>query len=101
MIRDLGVTINCDAEVGTKIPVSKLEKDFDAIFIGVGLAGSPKLGIPGEDLPEVVQALDFIAELHKLPLHEVAVGDRVAVIGGGKRPSMQSRRPNGWARARQ
>jgi glutamate synthase (NADPH/NADH) small chain len=83
MIRDLGVKITCNAEVGVSVSVADLEKKFDAIFIGVGLGGSPKLGIPGEELPEVVQALEFIAEIHKLPLHEVAVGDRVAIIGGG------------------
>jgi dihydropyrimidine dehydrogenase (NAD+) subunit PreT len=83
MIEGLGVKFHCGVEVGRDMPVATLEKDFDAIFVGVGLAGSPKLGIPGEELPEVVQALDFIAEIHKLPLHQVAVGDRVAVIGGG------------------
>ncbi len=83
MIKELGVKITCDAEIGASVPVAKLEKEFDAIFIGVGLGGSPKLGIPGENLPEVVQALDFIAQIHKLPLHEIGVGERVAVIGGG------------------
>ncbi len=83
MIKELGVKITCNAEIGTCVPVAKLEKEFDAIFIGVGLGGSPKLGIPGENLPEVVQALDFIAQIHKMPLHEVGVGERVAVIGGG------------------
>src|SRR4051812_16891804 len=75
MIKGLGVNFQCGVEVGRDVPVATLEKDFDAIFIGVGLGGSPKLGIPGEDLPEVVQALDFIAQIHKLPLHEVGVGD--------------------------
>jgi glutamate synthase (NADPH/NADH) small chain len=34
-------------------------------------------------LPEVVEALDFIEQIHTRPLHQVPVGDRVAVIGGG------------------
>jgi glutamate synthase (NADPH/NADH) small chain len=83
MIEELGVKFHCNVEVGRDMSVADLEKKFDAVFVGVGLAGSPKLGIPGEELPEVVQALDFIAEIHKLPLHQVAVGNRVAVIGGG------------------
>ncbi|HKI69140.1 MAG TPA: FAD-dependent oxidoreductase, partial [Verrucomicrobiae bacterium] len=57
--------------------------EFDAIFVGVGLGDSPKLGIPGEDLPEVMQALDFIEQIHTQPLHQIPVGERVAVIGGG------------------
>jgi dihydropyrimidine dehydrogenase (NAD+) subunit PreT len=83
MIKGLGVEFRCGVEVGKDISVSKLEKEFDAIFIGVGLSGSPKLGIPGEDLPEVVEALHFIEQIRSQPLHTVAVGARVAVIGGG------------------
>ena len=41
------------------------------------------MGIPGEELPEVVDALDFIEQIHSKPLHEVPVGNRVAIIGGG------------------
>lgn len=83
MIKGLGVEFRCAVEVGKDITVAQLEKDFDAIFVAVGLSGSPKLGIPGEDLPEVVDALKFIEEIHSKPLHQVAVGERVAVIGGG------------------
>jgi glutamate synthase (NADPH/NADH) small chain len=83
MIKTLGVEFRCGSEVGKDIPIAQLEKEFDALFLGIGLGGSPKLGIPGEDLPEVVQALDFIARIHTEPLHEVPVGERVAVIGGG------------------
>jgi dihydropyrimidine dehydrogenase (NAD+) subunit PreT len=83
MIKSLGVEFRCGVEVGTDIPVAQLEQEFDAIFIGIGLSGSPKLGIPGEDLPEVVDALDFIEQIHAQPLHQVPVGERVAVIGGG------------------
>jgi dihydropyrimidine dehydrogenase (NAD+) subunit PreT len=60
-----------------------LEKDYDAIFLGLGLGGANRLGIPGEDLPEVVDALDFIEWIHTRPLHEVPVGRRVAVLGCG------------------
>jgi dihydropyrimidine dehydrogenase (NAD+) subunit PreT len=83
MIQALGVEFRCGVEVGKHITVSKLEKEFDALFIGLGLGGSPKLNIPGEDLPEVVEALHFIEQIHSQPLHSVAVGARVAVIGGG------------------
>lgn len=83
MIKALGVEFRCGVEVGKDIKVTQLEKEFDAIFIGIGLSGSPKLGIPGEDLPEVVDALHFIEQIHAQPLHQVPVGERVAVIGGG------------------
>jgi dihydropyrimidine dehydrogenase (NAD+) subunit PreT len=83
MIKSLGVEFRCGVEVGCDLPVAILEKEFDAIFIAVGLSGSPKLGIPGEGLPEVVDALHFIEQIHSQPLHRVPVGERVAVIGGG------------------
>ena len=83
LIRDLGVEFRCGTEVGKDVTVKQLEKDYDAIFLGVGLGRTYRLGIPGEDLPEVVDALAFIEELHVKPLHRVPVGRRVAVIGCG------------------
>lgn len=83
MIKSLGVEFRCGIEVGKDVSISKLDKEFDAIFVGIGLSGSPKLGIPGEDLPEVLDALHFIEQIHSQALHTVPVGSRVAVIGGG------------------
>lgn len=83
MIKGLGVEFRCGGEVGKDVTAEQLQKDFDAIFIGVGLGGGSRMNIPGEDLPEVVEALDFIEQIHAHPLHQVPVGNRVAVIGGG------------------
>lgn len=83
MIKGLGVEFRCGAEVGKHVTAEQLEKEFDAAFIGVGLGGGARMNIPGEDLPEVVEALDFIEQIHAHPLHQVSVGNRVAVIGGG------------------
>ncbi len=83
MIQNLGVEFRCGVEVGKALPVSELEREFDAIFIGLGLGGGTRMNIPGEDLHEVVEALDFIEQIHIEPLHQVRVGNRVAVIGGG------------------
>src|SRR6266404_1956775 len=83
MIKGFGVEFRCGIEVGKDISIGQIEEDFDAIFIAVGLGGGTRMNIPGEDLPEVVEALDFIEQIHKAPLHQVPVGNRVAVIGGG------------------
>ncbi|MEQ1843532.1 MAG: NAD(P)-binding protein, partial [Verrucomicrobiales bacterium] len=64
MIQDLGVEIRCGIEVGEAISMEEIRAQFDAVFLGVGLGAGRKLGIPGEDLPEVVEAIDFIAEIH-------------------------------------
>jgi dihydropyrimidine dehydrogenase (NAD+) subunit PreT len=83
LVKGLGVEFHCGVEVGKDLPVEKLQNEFDAIFVGIGLGKGARLNIPGEELPEVVEALDFIEELHTHPLHKVPVGERVAVIGGG------------------
>src|SRR5712672_2970015 len=49
MIQRLGVEFRCGVEVGTEVSGSALEKEFDAIFIGVGLGGGARLKIPGEN----------------------------------------------------
>ena len=83
IIKQLGAEFRCGTEVGKDISVQELEKQFDAIFVGLGLGGGARLNIPGEDLPEVIEALDFIEQIHTEPLHRVPIGKRVAVIGGG------------------
>ena len=83
MVKGLGIEFRCGVEIGKDIPAAQLEKEFDAIFVGIGLAGGSRMNIPGEDLPQVVEALDFIEQLHSKPLHEVPVGNHVAVVGGG------------------
>ena len=77
------------AEVRLNTPVGKdggpslddLRREFDAVFLAVGAHGSSRLGVPGEDLPGVFQALTFLRDLNLD--RPVAIGKRVAVIGGG------------------
>jgi dihydropyrimidine dehydrogenase (NAD+) subunit PreT len=83
LVKSLGVEFRCGVEVGRDISITQLEQDFDAIFIGLGFGDGMRLNIPGEDLPGVVTALDFIEQIHTRPAAEVALGKRVAVIGGG------------------
>ncbi|MBL9213925.1 MAG: NAD(P)-dependent oxidoreductase [Opitutaceae bacterium] len=83
LVQSLGVELRTGVRVGRDVTVAQLEQDFDAIFLGVGLGASARLRIPGEELPEVLDALDFIAQLHTGPLEQVRVGRRVAVVGCG------------------
>ncbi|MFM7412782.1 MAG: NAD(P)-dependent oxidoreductase [Planctomycetota bacterium] len=83
MIERLGVVFRYGVEIGREVQAADLVRDHDAVFIGVGLGGANRLGIPGEDLPEVVDALDFIEQIHTRPLDQVPVGRRVAVLGCG------------------
>jgi glutamate synthase (NADPH/NADH) small chain len=80
MIRTMGVEFR-QAEVGAAIPLEDLERDFNFIFIGVGLGAMERLGIPGEQLPGVIDALRFIERYKTQP--DFRVGRSVIVIGAG------------------
>jgi dihydropyrimidine dehydrogenase (NAD+) subunit PreT len=82
LVKSLGVEFRCGVEVGRDLSREELEQ-FDAIFLGVGLGDGQRLRIPGEDLPEVLDALRFIEKVHTEPLGQIPIGARVAVIGCG------------------
>ena len=61
-----------------------LRKDYDALFLGMGLSSTHPLGVPGESLAGVQDAIAFIARLRQEDdLSTLPVGRRVVVIGGG------------------
>src|SRR5207249_11865825 len=63
--------------------IAGLLREFDAVFLGVGLGRTLPLGIEGESLPGVWEALDFIFQTHTGPFTDCEVGRRVLVIGAG------------------
>jgi NADPH-dependent glutamate synthase beta subunit-like oxidoreductase len=81
-LRDLGVEIRSNARIGKDIDFGELRKEsFKAIFIGIGAHKSRKLGIEGEGLEGVVDALEFLWKVNTQ--QKVALGRKVGVIGGG------------------
>lgn len=84
-LRRAGLDIRCGVRVGTDVSLAELEARHDAVFVGVGMGGIPGIGLPGEDLPGVWDALDLIAALKRHdPAALAEVRDAVvAVIGGG------------------
>ena len=79
-ILDLGVELKAGVTVDS---LDRLLAQYDAIFVGVGLGNTKKLGIPGEDLPGVIDALTFIEHLKTHPYRDTTVGRQVVVIGAG------------------
>ena len=70
--------------LGADITLAALESDYDAVFLGLGLGGVNALSIPGDNLPHVRNAVDFVAELRQAADKSVLpVGRDVVVIGGG------------------
>lgn len=83
MVRALGVEIRSNTAVGRDISLAQLEKDYDAIFIGIGLGATDDLRIPGEELDGCVDALSFIEKTKTSSFDKVSIARRVAVAGGG------------------
>ena len=79
-----GISINYGQQLGKDITVSQLSKDFDAVFLGLGLGATSGLGIDGDDLDGVIDAVDYIADLRQASdPGTLPVGQNVVVIGGG------------------
>lgn len=70
-------------ESSQTVSFSDLDEWHDAIFLGVGLGATNRLGIPGEDLEGVYDALDFIERIKTRDWTSVPLGRIVAVIGAG------------------
>ena len=79
-----GITLTHNWKLESNAQLNALRKDFDAVFLGVGLSTTHALGVAGEALQGVQDAVDFIATLRQTPdLSALPVGRRVVVIGGG------------------
>jgi dihydropyrimidine dehydrogenase (NAD+) subunit PreT len=79
-VQSLGVEIRCGEYVGPD-RLRQLAAECDAVFLGLGLGKMERLGIPGENLDGVVDALRFIADYKTA--QTIPVGRRVVVVGAG------------------
>ncbi len=79
-----GISIINGKALGRDYALSELTAGYDAVFLGLGLAGVNALRAEGEESEGVENAVEFIAELRQAAdLSALAVGRRVVVIGGG------------------
>lgn len=81
VLRKMGIEFHTKVALGRDLSLAELERDFHAVFLGLGAWKSRRLGVPGEDHPAVFVGIEFLAQVKtgkapKLP-------SRVAVIGGG------------------
>ncbi|MCK4477257.1 FAD-dependent oxidoreductase [Candidatus Bathyarchaeota archaeon] len=81
-LKDLGVEIRTNTRIGKDISFDELWRDgYKAVFVGVGAHKSRKLGIEGEELEGVIDALGFLWKVNMQ--QKVSLGKKVGVIGGG------------------
>lgn len=79
-----GITVKTGMALGRDVSLAELQAEYDAVFLGMGLAGVNALRAPGEDKANVRNAVEFIAELRQAKDKSVLpVGRDVVVIGGG------------------
>lgn len=78
----MGCDIVQNKEIGRDLPPEDLLSDFDAVFLGIGLGATHSLGIPGENLKGVYDALTFIEKV-KAGGKGIEKSERTVVIGGG------------------
>ncbi|MDI9850128.1 FAD-dependent oxidoreductase [Rhodoblastus sp. 17X3] len=76
-----GITLHLDTPLGDKVTLEQLRQDHDAVLLAIGASAGRKLGVPGDDLPGVVDGVSFLnrvngGERPRLP-------KKLVVIGGG------------------
>jgi dihydropyrimidine dehydrogenase (NAD+) subunit PreT len=80
MLAELGVDFHFETTVD-KATLAQLEREHDAIFLGIGLGAIHQLGVAGERLVGVTNALDLIAGYKSGS--QTTVPARVVVVGAG------------------
>ncbi|KAF0283069.1 MULTISPECIES: FAD-dependent oxidoreductase [Spiribacter] len=87
----MGVEFRLGVDVGTDVTYAELEREYDAVFLGMGTYTYMRGGFPGEDMPGVYEALPYLVSninrlmgFEKSPEEFVDMADqRVVVLGGG------------------
>lgn len=80
-ILDLGIELKTGVSIGKNKPYEDIQKEYDAIFVGMGAHKGKKLRCPGEDAENVYDGAEFLNLINSG--HTAEVGDNVVVIGGG------------------
>ncbi|CDY75269.1 Pyridine nucleotide-disulphide oxidoreductase associated with reductive pyrimidine catabolism [Caballeronia glathei] len=79
-----GIELKTGVMLGRDMTLDDLRKQYDAVFLSIGLGGVRALALDGESLGGVVNAVDFIEQVRQADdLASVPIGRRVVVIGGG------------------
>lgn len=74
--------------VGYDVALAEMKPHYDALLFSYGASEDRKLGIPGEDLPGVFSAREFVGWYNGLPQFQgltpdLEAGDQAVVIGQG------------------
>jgi len=80
-IESVGVEIRCNTQVGKDVTLEDLQRDYGAVFVGIGLQGGRSTRVEGTDHPRVFQAIDLLRRITRG--EEIELTEKIVVIGGG------------------
>jgi len=90
IFEEMGIEFQLNTEIGKDLAFEALLQEYDAVFIGMGTYAPLAGRFPGEDLPQVHRALDFLVSNvnRRLEFKQTEPwinfeGQRVVVLGGG------------------
>jgi glutamate synthase (NADPH/NADH) small chain len=79
-----GIDVRTGQALGRDITLESVRRDYDAVFLGIGLTGTKGLGVAGEELGGVEDAVAYIERLRQATdLSKLPIGRSIVVIGGG------------------
>ncbi|USK60815.1 NAD(P)-dependent oxidoreductase [Peribacillus asahii] len=82
-VKSLHVNIRTNTRVGQDISVDEIMNEYDIVLLAIGMSKVPDIGISGEELSGVYDAIEFVKETKTKPISNRLLGKRVAVIGAG------------------
>lgn len=82
-VKSVGVSIKTNTRIGVDLTLKELRVSYDAVVLAVGMSKVPTLDIPGEELKEVYDAIDFVKATKNGELTDQFVNKRGVVIGAG------------------
>ncbi|OIP92232.1 MAG: hypothetical protein AUK24_01890 [Syntrophaceae bacterium CG2_30_49_12] len=83
-IQKMGVAIKYNTVVGKDIKLSDIEKESEAIFIGIGAQASTAMGVEGEDkgYGGFIPGIEYLQKIN-VGVDPYPEGKKVVVVGGG------------------
>lgn len=80
-IEYLGAKMIYNVKIGRDLTLTDLQRDYDAVFLGIGLWKSRELPIPGADAPDVIRGIEYLRV--RCMDEQWKIGENVVVVGGG------------------
>ncbi len=79
--RCAGLTIRCNSALGRDYSLDSLADSYDAVLLAIGASVGKSLGVPGDDLPGVMDGVSFLNRVNggERPM----LPETVLVVGGG------------------